>query len=178
MMCPFELTKHGYENQYNSNHLSHFLLTMLLTPKLKASGRGRVVNVASEGQALTIAGTSEAVISQIHDAKTYNIQIACMLHSHRLLPYRCIIIIIYMLWYRWCIEISQRSILIWVQSSCSCSQFTNHSIFSASWCRRYRTNATFPGGAYCTLSLLWHTYLWCICLLTIIVLLCNWYRHY
>jgi retinol dehydrogenase-12 len=76
-MCPFELTKHGFENQFNSNHLSHFLLTMLLLPQLKASGNARVVNVSSEGHALAAQGTTEAAIAGIHNAKTYNNAVAC-----------------------------------------------------------------------------------------------------
>jgi NAD(P)-dependent dehydrogenase (short-subunit alcohol dehydrogenase family) len=77
MMCPFELTKAGFENQFHSNHLSHFLLTLLLTPQLKASSAGRVVNVSSEGHALAPQGTSEAAIASVHDAKTYRPDTAC-----------------------------------------------------------------------------------------------------
>jgi NAD(P)-dependent dehydrogenase (short-subunit alcohol dehydrogenase family) len=77
MMCPFELTKDGYENQFQSNHLSHFLLTLLLTPQLKAAGNARVVNVASEGHQLTINGTAPEVIAQIHDPKEFDKSISC-----------------------------------------------------------------------------------------------------
>lgn len=77
-MCPFELTKHGFENQFNSNHLSHFLLTMLLVPQLKASGNARVVNVSSEGHAYTVDGTSDTAIASIHNKTTYSPNTACM----------------------------------------------------------------------------------------------------
>jgi NAD(P)-dependent dehydrogenase (short-subunit alcohol dehydrogenase family) len=76
-MCPFELTKDGYENQFQSNHLSHFLLTLLLTPQLKAAGNARVVNVASEGHGFCSQGTSDVAVASVHDAKTYSSQVSC-----------------------------------------------------------------------------------------------------
>ena len=41
----------GYELTFAVNYLSHFLLTLELLPKLRASAPARVVNVASVGQA-------------------------------------------------------------------------------------------------------------------------------
>jgi NAD(P)-dependent dehydrogenase (short-subunit alcohol dehydrogenase family) len=49
MATPFERTADGHERQFGTNHLGHFLFTMLLLPALLASGRGRVVNVSSHG---------------------------------------------------------------------------------------------------------------------------------
>ncbi|CAG9859100.1 unnamed protein product [Phyllotreta striolata] len=48
MMLP-ELTKSedGYEMQFATNHLGHFLLTMLLMPKIMQSTPARIVNVSS-----------------------------------------------------------------------------------------------------------------------------------
>ena len=43
------LTADGHEIVWQTNFLSHFLLTRLLLPALKATGRPRVVNVSSEG---------------------------------------------------------------------------------------------------------------------------------
>ena len=43
----------GYELTFAVNYLSHFLLTLELLPKLRASAPARVVNVASVGQAPT-----------------------------------------------------------------------------------------------------------------------------
>jgi len=50
MACPYSLTKDGYEIQFATNHLSHFLVTNLLMPKILAAGpNARIVNVSSWG---------------------------------------------------------------------------------------------------------------------------------
>ncbi|XP_012282600.1 retinol dehydrogenase 12 [Orussus abietinus] len=49
MMAPFSKTEDNFESHIQTNHLGPFLFTLLLLPKLKASGPGcRVVNVASD----------------------------------------------------------------------------------------------------------------------------------
>lgn len=51
MFCPYEETEDGFEQQWAVNYLSHFLLTSLLLPLLKAGGLpkqcSRIINVTS-----------------------------------------------------------------------------------------------------------------------------------
>jgi len=49
MACPYMKTVDGFENQFGTNHLGHFLLTNLLLPRLKEGAPSRVVSVSSEG---------------------------------------------------------------------------------------------------------------------------------
>jgi NAD(P)-dependent dehydrogenase (short-subunit alcohol dehydrogenase family) len=49
MATPFERTSDGFELQFGTNHLGHFLLTHELMPALLAGGGGRVVNLSSMG---------------------------------------------------------------------------------------------------------------------------------
>lgn len=49
MACPLERTVQGFEMQFGTNHLGHFLLTGLLLPLLKAAPIARVVNLSSGG---------------------------------------------------------------------------------------------------------------------------------
>lgn len=77
-MSPFALTKHKTELQFTTNHLSHFLLTLLLVPKLKMATSGaRVVCVASEGAMLATSGTSRTAIDKLYQDSTYDSGVAC-----------------------------------------------------------------------------------------------------
>lgn len=49
MACPLLLTEQGFEMQFGTNHLGHFLLTSLLAPALIEGAPGRVVNLSSAG---------------------------------------------------------------------------------------------------------------------------------
>lgn len=49
MVPPYSETEDGFESQFATNHLSHFLLVNKLMPKLLAAKNSRVVNVSSVG---------------------------------------------------------------------------------------------------------------------------------
>jgi NAD(P)-dependent dehydrogenase (short-subunit alcohol dehydrogenase family) len=49
MACPLERTKDGFELQFGTNHLGHFLFSCLLAPALLAAAPARVVTLSSEG---------------------------------------------------------------------------------------------------------------------------------
>ena len=49
MACPLGRTPEGWEMQFATNHLGHFLLTSHLLPALRAGAPARVVNVSSAG---------------------------------------------------------------------------------------------------------------------------------
>jgi NAD(P)-dependent dehydrogenase (short-subunit alcohol dehydrogenase family) len=61
MACPLARTANGWESQFATNHLGHFLLTSLLTPLLVASAPSRVISVSSRGHRF-----SPVVFDDIH----------------------------------------------------------------------------------------------------------------
>jgi NAD(P)-dependent dehydrogenase (short-subunit alcohol dehydrogenase family) len=52
MACPLARTREGWEMQFATNHLGHFLLTALLVPALRAGAPSRIVNLSSAGHRL------------------------------------------------------------------------------------------------------------------------------
>ena len=53
MACPQAKTTDGFELQFGSNHLGHFLATCLLAPALRKGAPSRVVSVSSRGHHLS-----------------------------------------------------------------------------------------------------------------------------
>lgn len=53
MICPEGRTEQGFETQFGTNHLGHFLLTCLLTPALIAAAPARVVVLSSGAHKLS-----------------------------------------------------------------------------------------------------------------------------
>lgn len=49
MACPLQQTKDGFEYQFGTNHLGHFLLATLLVPALKKGAPSRLVSLSSSG---------------------------------------------------------------------------------------------------------------------------------
>ena len=68
MACPLARTAEGWEMQFATNHLGHFLLTGRLLPALRAGAPSRVVNVSSRGHRF-----SPVVFDDIHfDEREYD----------------------------------------------------------------------------------------------------------
>jgi NAD(P)-dependent dehydrogenase (short-subunit alcohol dehydrogenase family) len=61
MACPFGKTSDGFELQFGTNHLGHFLMTGLIAPALLRGAPARVVSVSSRGHHM-----SPVVFDDIH----------------------------------------------------------------------------------------------------------------
>lgn len=53
MACPFMKTRDGFEMQFGTNHLGHFVFTNSILPALLAGAPGRIVNLSSGGHSLS-----------------------------------------------------------------------------------------------------------------------------
>jgi NAD(P)-dependent dehydrogenase (short-subunit alcohol dehydrogenase family) len=70
MSSPYGKTKDGLEMQFGVNHISHFLLTNLLMPKILSAGPGaRVVNISSYGNIMSDIRYED---NGFQGGKTYN----------------------------------------------------------------------------------------------------------
>lgn len=70
MPMSFEASADGYESQFATNHLSHFLLTIKLLPVLERSAPARVVCVSSMAHQYARNGLPKP-LSGINEAKGY-----------------------------------------------------------------------------------------------------------
>jgi NAD(P)-dependent dehydrogenase (short-subunit alcohol dehydrogenase family) len=79
-------TVDGFERQFGTNHLGHFVLTGLLLHSLAESGQGRVVTVASVAHHRGTEGVLEANVGAPYDAqRTYaNSKLANLLFAMEL----------------------------------------------------------------------------------------------
>jgi NAD(P)-dependent dehydrogenase (short-subunit alcohol dehydrogenase family) len=68
MAPPLGVTAQGWESQMGTNHLGHFLLTLLLEKRLKLSPGARVVNVSSD---LHKRGTGASVLATLENDRAF-----------------------------------------------------------------------------------------------------------
>ncbi|KAL2784314.1 hypothetical protein BJX66DRAFT_316882 [Aspergillus keveii] len=69
MATDFALSPEGYESQFATNHLGHFLFTNLIIDKILASSSPRIVNVSSDGHRLSPIRWAD---TNFQEGETYN----------------------------------------------------------------------------------------------------------
>ncbi|KAK0665461.1 hypothetical protein QBC41DRAFT_358825 [Cercophora samala] len=73
MAVPFALTADGYESQYATNHLGHFLFTNLIVDKLLKNNEPRLVSVSSDAHRFSAVRFDD---NDFHGGENYNKWIA------------------------------------------------------------------------------------------------------
>lgn len=68
MACPFERTQQGFEMQFGSNHLGHFLFTLLLLPLIKKQQGSRIICLSSAAHKFASVNLDDPNYGQ----RTYN----------------------------------------------------------------------------------------------------------
>ncbi|QPH15618.1 hypothetical protein C2857_000074 [Epichloe festucae Fl1] len=91
MATDYKLSPDGFESQFATNHLGHFLFTNLIMDKLLAAEAPRIVNVSSDGHRLGHNGKTYNKWTAYGQSKTANmlfsISLAKKLGSKRLLSH-------------------------------------------------------------------------------------------
>ena len=86
MMPPYSLTKDGFESQFGTNYLGHFLLTGLLLPALKNGKNARVVTLSSMAHKYGKIQFEDLHFSKSYDKmKAYSqSKLACLMFAYEL----------------------------------------------------------------------------------------------
>lgn len=90
MACPLMRTAQGFEMQFGTNHLGHFLLTALLAPALVAGAPARVINLSSGAHQLACTNLDDPNYQQrdydnwqsYGESKTANALFSVALDAH------------------------------------------------------------------------------------------------